>query len=124
MFWAPADAAHEPRLFTKGQGRQSPTSFTADGKRLAFFEIAPDGGNLIQTVPVRGDSGEPQAGEPELFLRTPSGNSYPAFSPDGRWLAYSSTDSGVYEVYVRAFPDKGTKWLISTRGGNMPMWSS
>jgi WD40 repeat protein len=74
-------------------------------------------------VQVRGDSGEPQAGEPELFLRTPSGNSHPAFSPDGRWLAYSSTDSGVYEVYVRAFPDNGTRQQISTRRGNMPMWS-
>ena len=124
ILWAPADAAHGPRPFTKGQGKQWPTSFTSDGTRLAFFERAPDGGTLIQTVPVRGDSSEPQAGEPKLFLRTPSGNSYPAFSPDGRWLAYSSTDSGVYEVYVRAFPDKGTKRLISNGGGNMPMWSS
>ena len=123
IFWAPADEAHAPQPLTKGPGRQYPTSFTSDGK-LAFFEYAPDGGNLIQTVQVRGGSGEPQAGEPELFLRTPSGNSFPALSPNGRWLAYSSTDSGVYEVYVRAFPDKGKKWLISIRGGNMPMWSS
>ena len=121
ILWAPADAAHGPRPLTKGQGR--PTSFTSDGKRLAFFAAAPDGGDLIQTVQVRGDSGEPQAGEPELFLRTPSGNSNPAFSPNGRWLAYSSTDSGVYEVYVRAFPDNGTKKMISTSGGHMPMWS-
>jgi dipeptidyl aminopeptidase/acylaminoacyl peptidase len=39
ILWAPADAAHEPRPFTKGQGRQSPTSFTWDGKRLAFWEF-------------------------------------------------------------------------------------
>ena len=64
-----------------------------------------------------------RGGEPELFRRTPSGNPYPAFSPDGRWLAYASSESGVYEVYVRAFPDRGRQWPISTGGGTLPMWS-
>jgi serine/threonine-protein kinase len=58
-----------------------------------------------------------------VFRRTPSGNPYPAFSPDGRWLAYASSESGVYEVYVRAFPDRGRQWPISTDGGTLPVWS-
>ena len=45
------------------------------------------------------------------------------FSPDGRWLAYLSTESGRAEVYVQPFPGPGGKWLISTGGGNFPMWS-
>jgi serine/threonine-protein kinase len=45
------------------------------------------------------------------------------FSPDGRWLAYADTESGAYEVYVRAFPDKSTRWLISNGGGTMPIWA-
>ena len=49
---------------------------------------------------------------------------HPAFSPDGRWLAYTSNESGTYQVYVRAFPDKGGKWQISNAGGAYPIWSS
>jgi len=58
-----------------------------------------------------------------LFLNLRSVNAYPAFSPDGRWLAYASSESGIYEVYVRAYPDKGSQWQISNSGGTMPVWS-
>jgi len=47
----------------------------------------------------------------------------PTFSPDGRWLAYTSDESGTYQVYVRAYPDKGGKWQISNAGGASPVWS-
>jgi Tol biopolymer transport system component/tRNA A-37 threonylcarbamoyl transferase component Bud32 len=123
IFWTPADGADKPKPLTKSQRLQFPTSFTPDGSRLALFEQEPGGRALIKTVPLRGNSGQPLPGEPELFLETPTTNSYPAFSPDGRWLAYASSESGVYEVYVRAFPDRGTKRLISTSGGNFPVWS-
>ena len=45
------------------------------------------------------------------------------FSPDGRWLAYTSNESGSYQVYVRAFPERGGKWQISNGGGSYPVWS-
>jgi dipeptidyl aminopeptidase/acylaminoacyl peptidase len=65
-----------------------------------------------------------RAGRPEVFLQTSTnGQQYPSFSPDGHWLAYSSGESGTFEVYVRAFPDKGGKWQISNSGGRYPMWS-
>jgi hypothetical protein len=44
------------------------------------------------------------------------------FSPDGRWLAYASNESGRYEIYVRPFPDAGGKWQVSTGGGTQPHW--
>jgi len=47
----------------------------------------------------------------------------PSFSPDGRWLAYASNESGAFQVYVRAFPDRGGKWQISNSGGVYPVWS-
>ena len=48
----------------------------------------------------------------------------PQVSPNGRWMAYASNESGQYEVYVRPFPDVNTgRWLISTSGGNTPLWS-
>jgi hypothetical protein len=67
-------------------------------------------------------------GKPELFLKTPSDpgvnpRSAPAFSPDGRWLAYCSNESGQLEVYVAPCPGPGGKWRISTGGGKFPIWS-
>jgi eukaryotic-like serine/threonine-protein kinase len=123
LAWTPADGADKPKPLTKSQRLQFPTSFASDASRLAFFEYEPGGGAVIKTLPLRQDAGQFVAGEPELFLKTPTTGPYPAFSSDGRWLAYASADSGVYEVYVRAFPDKGTKWQISTSGGNLPSWS-
>jgi serine/threonine-protein kinase len=45
------------------------------------------------------------------------------FSPDGRWIAYHSDSSGPLEVYVRSFPDSGRQWVVSTTGGQDPVWS-
>jgi serine/threonine-protein kinase len=75
-------------------------------------------------VRLESSSGELRpAGEPETFLKTPTVSSFPAFSPDGRWLAYSNAEGGAYEVYVRAFPDNGAQSQISNDGGFFPVWS-
>ncbi len=47
----------------------------------------------------------------------------PRFSPDGRWLAYMSDESGRFEIYAQAFPGPGEKWTLSTEGGKEPVWS-
>jgi serine/threonine-protein kinase len=122
MLWTRADGAEKPQTLVMSKAvQQWPTSFTPDGKRLVFSELNSTGG-LIRTVRIDGTSGELRAGTPELFLQT-SALPFSAFSPDGRWLAYADAESGEYEVYVRAFPDKGTRWLISNDGGTMPLWS-
>ena len=64
-----------------------------------------------------------KGGKPELFQRTSFGNRGATFSADGRWLAYSSNESGSSQVYVRAFPDKGGHWQISSNGGTSPIFS-
>jgi len=56
-------------------------------------------------------------------LSTPFSESFPVFSPDGRWLAYISDESGRPDVYVRPFPGPGGKWQISAEGGSLPRWS-
>jgi serine/threonine-protein kinase len=58
-----------------------------------------------------------------LFLGTPFVELNPAFSPDGRFLAYRSGESGTIEVYVRPFPGPGGRWQVSTGGGNLPVWT-
>jgi serine/threonine-protein kinase len=123
MVWTRADGAGKPQPLTQSKTLQFPTSFTPDGTRLVFSELTPGGGAEIRTVPVESGSGQLRAGEPQLFLKTSTGNSYAAFSPDGRWLAYADAEAGSYEVYVRAFPDKGTKVQISNAGGLIPVWS-
>jgi hypothetical protein len=57
------------------------------------------------------------------FLANEFNQGEPALSPDGKWIAYTSNESGKYEVYVRAFPDTGGKWQISSGGGEDPLWS-
>jgi serine/threonine-protein kinase len=62
-------------------------------------------------------------GEPKLFLESKFDVRDAQFSPDGKWLAYSSAESGTQEVYVQAFPGPGEKHLISTNGGLNPAWA-
>ena len=72
------------------------------------------------------DPEHPKPGKPELFLRTPPFlEREPAYSPDGRWIAYASNESGPFEVYVRpgGVHSGSVKWRISTGGGRSPLWS-
>jgi serine/threonine-protein kinase len=117
-----SDGAGKPQPLTQNKKRQFPWSFTPDGKRLAFFESG-GGGYDLWTVPLEGDSAGLRGGQPEVFLQTQADERHLSFSPDGRWLAYSSNESGAFQVYVRALPDKGGKWQISDSGGTYPMWS-
>ena len=103
---------------TQSKNQQSPSSFTPDGTRLVFSELIPGAGGEIRTAPVESGSGQTR-----LFLKTSAGYAFPAFSPDGRWLAYGDAEAGGYEVYVRAFPDNGAKVQISNAGGTWPIWS-
>jgi serine/threonine-protein kinase len=75
-------------------------------------------------LPMEGDevSGW-RPGKPTVFLSTPFAELDPVFSPDGRWVAYTSQETGRGEVYVRPFPGPGGKWRISTDGGSFPTWS-
>jgi Tol biopolymer transport system component len=123
ILWLRADGAGKPITVTQSKNPQYPYSFTPDGKRLAFMESNPETGWDIWTISVEANSEQPRAEKPQVLLQTSSNELYPAFSPDGRWLAYSSDESGTGEVYVRPFPDTGGKWLISDGGGVMPVWS-
>jgi Tol biopolymer transport system component/predicted Ser/Thr protein kinase len=123
MFWTRADGAGKPQSLTKGKNIQVPTSFTPDGRRLAFMELNSQSGADLWTLPIESEDTGLRPGKPEQFLATPFYEALPSFSPDGKWLAYYSNDSGVFEVYVRAFPDKGSKWQVSNSGGMYPLWS-
>ncbi|MBK5292558.1 MAG: serine/threonine-protein kinase, partial [Acidobacteriia bacterium] len=117
--WVRSDGATKPvELTIRNKGLQSPYSIAPDGKHLAFQEAGD-----IWIVPLKGGSGQPRAGKPEAFLKTTFVENFPVFSSDGKWLAYTSTETGGIEIFVRAFPDSGGKWQISNGGGTMPVWS-
>jgi Tol biopolymer transport system component/predicted Ser/Thr protein kinase len=122
--WIRSDGAGDPQTLLESKTDLRPYSFSPDGKRLAFSESGVETGLDLWTLPLDlGDPEHPKAGTPEAFLRTMADEWEPAFSPDGRWVAYLSTATGVNEVYVQPFPGPGGKWLISTGGGRHPIWS-
>lgn len=124
MSWTRADGAGQPQPLTKGKNSQQPWSFAPDGKRLAYMEQNPGSGLPdLWTVPVENGSEGLHAGKPEIFLQTKFNQRQPTFSPDGKWLAYASNESGSFQVYVRAFPGNGGKWQISNSGGLYPVWA-
>jgi Tol biopolymer transport system component len=122
MFAVQTDAAGIPVQLTRSNNRQTPQTFSPDG-RLVFTESSPAAKGEIRISPLERTNGQLRAGEPQPLLKTLKVAAFPAFSPDGRWLAYSSADSGAYEVYVRAFPDDGRQVQVSNAGGIMPFWS-
>ncbi len=124
LYWMRADGAGEATRLTESNNVQLPSSFSPDGRRLAFVEVSAQTNYDLWTLPLDGvESGHPKAGKAEIFLQTPFANSAPMISPDGKWLAYRSNESGSEEVYVRRFPGPGGKWQISTGGGDWPVWS-
>jgi serine/threonine protein kinase/Tol biopolymer transport system component len=122
MFWTRSDGSGKSQSLTQSNNPQFPWSITTDGKRLAFHELNRTSNN-IWTVALENDGTALRAGKPEPFSQNRFDEIYPSFSPDGRWLAYTSNESGSYQVYVRAFPGKEGKWQISNSESALPEWA-
>ena len=109
----PADRLTGPELLLAREGRQFPFSWTPDGKVLSFFEV----------TAVGADIGILEGGKASSLLAGPYREHSPMFSPDGRWLAYVSDESGEEEVYVTRYPGPAGSQLVSVNGGREPVWS-
>ena len=92
------------------------TDWSPDGSFIAFNGSTRDTSDDMWRLSVADSKAEP-------LLRTPSSERDTAFSPDGRWVAYISAETGSAEVYVRSYPGPGGKWQISTGGATQPRWS-
>jgi len=121
--WVPVDGSKPPQILLKGGMPQFPWSLSPDGHRLAFYALDPETHFDLWTAPLEIRSGELRAGTPQAFLRTKDVETYPTFSPDGKWIAYVALRAGKYEVYVRAFPDNGIEVQASKGGGRHPVWA-
>jgi len=126
IYGVSADGSGQAQRLLDLRAGEFPTSVSPDGKRLAISDLR--AGGTILMAPVESGRSHLSLGKAEPFLQTPfnraaASRSSPAFSPDGRWLAYCSNESGQLELYVVPFPGPGGKWRISTVGGKSPIWS-
>jgi Tol biopolymer transport system component/tRNA A-37 threonylcarbamoyl transferase component Bud32 len=123
-WWIRADGGGDAQRLAESKYTQVPWSLSPDGKILAFHQSNPGTGWDIFTMSVEGNEKTGwKPAEPKPFVNSPATEVAPAFSPDGRWIAYFSNESGSIEVYVRPFPGPGGKWQVSTGGGYFPAWS-
>ena len=111
-----ADGGGIPEPLLEREYSQAPTSVSRDGRLVAFGETHPDNRGDIHILPLDGTG-------PYPFLVTPADEGGASFSPDGRFLAYVSDETGQFEVYVQPLSGEGGKVVISTGGGRLPRWS-
>jgi Tol biopolymer transport system component len=124
LWWIRADGAGDAQRLAQSNYPQYARSWRPDGKVLAFTQTNPGTGDDILTLPIEGNQKSGwKSGEPKPLMNSAFTEGEPAFSPDGRWLAYRTNESGDFEVYVRPFPGPGGKWQVSTGGGDLPTWS-
>ncbi|MDZ4862503.1 MAG: protein kinase [Gemmatimonadota bacterium] len=115
--WILADGSAPAETLLASPSQDTPGEFTRDGQRMVFRQQEPGGRRTLSVLTL--DS----ARTVTPFASTTFESYAPTLSPDGRWVAYVSDESGRNEVYVRPFPGGGGKYQISTEGGNEPKWS-
>ncbi|MEX0880601.1 MAG: hypothetical protein WD451_12860 [Thermoanaerobaculia bacterium] len=117
QFWVPADGSGSPERLLTSEHAQFPESVTPDGQHLAFMDIDPETGNDLWVFPLQGER------KAKALVRTPFAERGAAFSPDGRWVAYTSNESGSWQVYVQPYGGSGGKAQISTGRGTEAVWA-
>jgi Tol biopolymer transport system component len=113
-----ADGTGQPEPLVTGGKMQFPTSWATPADMLVYLQETESGANGIWVLPMNGER------KPHLFLESRFQLWHPDLSPDGRWMAYSSNESGMFELYVQPYPGPGEKIRISTAGGFDPIWSA
>jgi eukaryotic-like serine/threonine-protein kinase len=116
LWWVPADGSGAPDSLLPAPGSRFPAAVTPDGRTVIFWESGSQNSGIrtmrIDSAPVA-----------HVILPDAFQESAPALSPDGRWLAYQSSEPGRTEVYVRPFPGPGPRVPVSLNGGVEPAWS-
>jgi serine/threonine-protein kinase len=117
VYVGPADGSGAANRITSGEHHHYLTDWSRDGRWLAYVEFHPTTGADLWVVSADGKS------PPSPLLRTSFSEKAAVFSPDSRWLAYASDESGRYEVYALPFPGPGGRIQLSNAGGEEPAWS-
>jgi serine/threonine-protein kinase len=110
-----ATMVYSPDSFDNA-GQVIPRGWTPDGRTM-ILEFTDENANNVAIL-------DELDGQLKVLMEAPASESQATLSPDGRWLAYTSDEAGMFQVFVREFPGPGGKWQVSTAGGLGPAWSS
>jgi eukaryotic-like serine/threonine-protein kinase len=132
LFEKPLNGADAEKVILTSAQLKTPTGWSSDERYLMYMSQDPETNADLWVLSLTKTDNGLTAGEPFVFLRTRFREAYGTFSPDGRWVAYQSNESGRMEVYIRAFVPPGSasasaaaagaQWQISTSGGISPVW--
>ena len=117
LYWKLSSGAGTDDLLLETDQNKAPTDWSSDGRFLLFRSLDPQTGFDLWVLPVSGDK------KPFPFLKSASEEREGQFSPDSKWIAYQSNESGRSEIYVQPFPGTGGKFQISANGGAQPRWN-
>ena len=116
IYTVPADGSGKPELLVAADTSAAPTSWAPDGRRLVYLSTGSDHRSRLWSVTLPDGVSSP-------LHDTPYTEEDGRVSPDGRWIAYVSNESGANEIYLQPFPGPGGKVRVSTHGGDRPRWS-
>jgi serine/threonine-protein kinase len=123
LWWMRADGSGQPQRILERAANPRPGSISAEG-RVVYIVLGAQGLPDISVIRLDlSDPERPKAAPPESFLSDPTVEVDPVFSPDGKFIAYVSTELGPNEVFVRPYPGPGGQWKLSVGGGKFPVWS-
>ena len=125
IYWQSSDGTGTAERLSRPSAALFPTAFSPDGTRLVMFHNSSASAQDIGVLQIdRGPDGTVKESLPIPLIHSPAVEVTPDLSPDGRWIAYTSNESGRPEIYVRPFPDvNASRVSISTDGGSRPVFA-
>jgi Tol biopolymer transport system component len=126
LFRKDSGGSSDEQRITEGPNGQYASDWSRDGRFLIYHEIAPGTQRDVWIAPLTPEGKVPKNARPSPYLRTQFNEWNARFSPEPspRWVAYQSDETGHYEIYIKAFPEPGEKFPISTGGGQYPEWGA
>jgi Tol biopolymer transport system component len=117
MYWIAGNGSGHPQAIAGAVSGDIPCSVAPDGDTLAFMRQNAQTSRDVYVLSLGGQF------RPRPVVNSPAFEGGAQFSPNGRWMAYASDESGQMQVYVRPFPGPDRRWQVSTQGGTQPLWS-